>query len=243
KNNSLPAKITPLLVIDQHQSLEKPKAGLAIIAPKIGATSVILANALLSLNKPIPAKVATALVYGIATDTNNLFRVAGRETIEVYTSLLPFCDMKALAKIQSPQHPASFFKTMGKVIQDAIVSGRLISIHLGVVDNHDLIPQFAEFLYTYRGATVSFCTGRYHGFLRMSLRTSKSSEPAGEILRQIVNDPSEAGGHGTVGGGMIKVGAKADETIWQELEQTLTGRLKLRLRIGPDKETKFPFRD
>lgn len=243
KNNSLPENKTPLLVLDQHKSLVKPRAKYSIIDPKAGATSVIVAGALLALGKPIPVKIATALAYGITTDTNNLFRVAGKETINVYTTLLPFCDMKALAKIQSPQHPASFFITMGKAIQNAVLTGRLITIHLGEIENHDLIPQFAEFLYTYRNATVSFCTGRYHGYLRMSLRTSKSNEPAGEILRKIVDDPSEAGGHDTVGGGVIKVGKNVGQKEWLKLEKTLTERLKKRLHISGRKSPRFPFRD
>jgi len=243
KNNSLPEERVPLLVLDQHKSFSKPKAKFSFISSKSGATSAIVAKSLLALNKPIPGKVATALVYGIITDTNNLLRVAGKETIRVYTKLLPYSDLKALAKIQSPQFPASYFKTMQKAIMNAGLTGRLISIHLGDVNNHDLVPQFAELLYSYKGATVSFCTGRHHGFLRMSLRTSKPSDLAGEILRKIVNDPGEAGGHDTVGGGMIKVGKSASESDWNKLEEKLTLKLKRVLRISEVKPVVSPFRE
>jgi nanoRNase/pAp phosphatase (c-di-AMP/oligoRNAs hydrolase) len=243
KNNSLPLDKIPALVIDQHASLQKPQAGLAIIDPQAGATSTILARTLLATGKPIPTRVATAIVYGIITDTQNLFRVTSNEVIKTYTAVIPYCNLRELAAIQLPTHPANFFKILGRAIENTELYGRLIVIHLGEIDNPDLISQFAEFLLTFRKATIAFCTGRFKGNLRMSLRTENVNEQAGQMLRKIVNDPREAGGHGTIGGGAIKLGVNLTSVDWQKLEQALSDRLRKLLRIRLAKPPVYPFRD
>lgn len=243
KNNSLPLDKTPTVVIDQHASLQKTKAKLAIISPNAGATSAIVAKALLATGKPIPPRVATAIVYGIITDTQNLFRVTNDEVIRTYTAVIPYCNLRSLARIQLPTHPAKFFKTLGRAIENTVLTGRLIVIHLGEIDNPDLISQFAEFLLTYRKATVAFCTGRFKGYLRLSLRTGKIAEQAGQILRNIVNDPREAGGHGTIGGGAIKLGINTNDNDWNKMESSLSERLRKQLRIRTTIKPVYPFRD
>lgn len=243
KNNSLPLDITPTLVIDQHVGLKRPKAKLAVINRKAGATCAIVARALLSTGKPVPTRVATAIVYGILSDTQNLFRVNDRNVISTYMAILPYCNLRALASIQLPTHPANFFKTLGKAIENTELTGRLIVIHLGEIDNPDLISQFAEFLLTYRKASIAFCTGRFKGYLRISLRTGKAGQQAGQILRKIVNDPREAGGHGTIGGGAIKLNDGASQKDWDNLEKTLSERLRKKLRINKTIEPSYPFRE
>lgn len=243
KNNSLPLDITPTIVIDQHSGLKKPKAKLVVINQKAGATCAIVARALLATGKPIPARVATAIIYGILTDTQDLFRISDKNVLSTYLEVLPFCNLRALAAIQLPAHPAKFFKTLGKAIENTELTGRLIVIHLGEIDNPDLVSQFAEFLLTYRKATVALCTGRFKGFLRLSLRTGKVKEQAGQILRKIVNDPREAGGHGTMGGGAIELGNDVKPGDWDKLEKTLSERLRKKLRINKAITPTFPFRD
>jgi nanoRNase/pAp phosphatase (c-di-AMP/oligoRNAs hydrolase) len=72
ENNPFPAAGTAALVIDQHPSVVAPRAGLAIVDPDCGATCVIIAQALLQIGLPLTAPIATALAYGILSDTLDL---------------------------------------------------------------------------------------------------------------------------------------------------------------------------
>jgi nanoRNase/pAp phosphatase (c-di-AMP/oligoRNAs hydrolase) len=73
-NNRFPATRRAAIVIDQHRSHVKPNADLSIVNVDCGATSVILATALLAVRQKPPMPVATALAYGILTDTMHFFR-------------------------------------------------------------------------------------------------------------------------------------------------------------------------
>ncbi len=236
ENNSFPGKRRATLVIDQHTSLRRPWAGLVLIDTECGATCVIVAQALLQQQVQIPVRVATALAYGIMSDTLDLYRARRPDVVRTYLSILPHADMKMLARIQNPSHSRKFFLTLGKAIRNAIANRGLILSHLGPIENPDLVAQMAEFLLTYEHARWSVCSGRYRGRLYVSLRASQSSAQAGEILRDAFVDKKEAGGHGAIGGGSFRVAKEPQEEDWMKAEQDIQFRLFKRLRrptIGP----------
>jgi hypothetical protein len=61
------------------------------------------------------------------------------------------------------------------------------------------------------------------------------------VLRRVVTNANEAGGHGGVAGGRVLVGKDADEAAWKSMEQTLVARLAKRLRLPADAEFRRIF--
>lgn len=231
-NNSFPKTKRAAIVIDQHPYVVRPLADLLMIDANVGATSVLLAQVLLSNGISVPPWLATALVYGILTDTHNLYGIRRPEIIETYLALLPMCDVRALAHIQYPSRPRRFFGGLVKGIEHALIREKLIVSHLGHVESPDLVSQMADFLLTCDGIRWSLCTGRIAEWLHISLRTAKSSGGAGLILRDILNDSGQAGGHGRVAGGRLRVGKNKSEAVWARTEHLLTRRLLRRLKIS-----------
>ncbi len=240
-NNSFPEKRRAALIIDQHTSVVKPSAELVLIDNKCGATCVIVAQALLLTSGQIPTKVATALAYGILSDTLDLYRARRPDVIQTYLSILPYCDMRLLAQIQNPPRSRKFFLTLGRALIRAIMHRRLLVSHLGFVENPDLVSQMAEFLLTYEHVHWSFCTGRYRGRIYVSLRTSKPNVQAGEILRAIFDNPRNAGGHGAIAGGSYRIAKNPPERAWQEAEMNLQMKLFQKLRRSSKAEYQKPF--
>lgn len=231
-NNSFPKKRRAAIVIDQHPSAEKPNADFIAIDTTVGATSVLLAQALLSNGIDIPRKLATALVYGILSDTLNLYKISRPEIIKTYLTLLPMCDIRALSSIQNPFRSRRYFAGLVNGIRRAMIRQRLIVSHLGKVDNPDLVSQMADFLLTCQGMQWSFCTGRVGDNLHISLRTASLERNAGVVLRDIFHDTGRAGGHGRIAGGRLKIGNKKGEHVWTGTEHLLTQRLAKRLQIS-----------
>lgn len=242
ENNSFPKNRKVSIVIDQHPSVTKPLADLAIVDSECGATSVILAEAILSIRSEVPVRLATALAYGILSDTLNLYRVKRQDDIRTYLDILHHCDMKLLARIQNPSHSRAFFATLGRGLQNAMMTRKLVISHLGTVNHPDLISQIADFLLTFKGAERAFCTGRYKGKLHASLRLAKCTANAGEILRDAFLKRGQAGGHDSIAGGSLPVGLHASEENWVELENALQMRLLKRFRIATKRPMTFPFR-
>jgi nanoRNase/pAp phosphatase (c-di-AMP/oligoRNAs hydrolase) len=241
KNNSFPANRKAAMVFDQHPADKLPEAGLAIVDPDCGATCVLVAQALLLVGVDIPARVATAIAYGILTDTLELYRARRPDVAKTYLQILHHADMRALARIQNPVLPRKYFSVLGQGIRDAVQYRQLVVTHLGAVDTPDRVSQVAEFLLTYRRAQWCLATGRYKGRAHASLRTSRPDAQAGEVLRDIFDKRNEAGGHGQIAGGSCRVGLKAPPEQWAERERLLTERLKGRLRIPARIEPRKPF--
>jgi nanoRNase/pAp phosphatase (c-di-AMP/oligoRNAs hydrolase) len=241
QNNPLTAGRRVALVIDQHAGTTPPLADLAIIDTHCGATCTILAQALLLANLEIPARLATALAYGILSDTLGLYRAQRPDVVQTYLGILQHADMRTLARIQNPPRSHDFFATLGHCIREAMFSRRLIVCHLGPVHSPDAVSQMAEFLLSYDRAFWAFCTGRYKGSLHLSLRATRQDAQAGDVLRDVVENPRAAGGHQAIAGGKVRVGLDAADDVWQQRERSL--QIRLAKRIGLPARTSFrkPF--
>ncbi|MFH0985325.1 MAG: DHH family phosphoesterase [Candidatus Omnitrophota bacterium] len=242
ENNPYPRNKKVTLVIDQHPYVKRPLAELAIIDPECGATSVILTQALLLSGCEIPKRIATALAYGILSDTLNLYRARRADIIQTYLDILPLCDMRVLIRIQNPPKSKKFFSTLNRGLQGAFAFRGVIVSHLGEVEHPDLVSEIADFLLTYRGMERSLCTGRYKGKLHVSLRSNRLTDETPEILRDIFDDRKEAGGHDMVAGGSFHVrGRDKDDAHWGDVENQLVGRLLKRLRLPARPHFYKPF--
>lgn len=241
QNNSLPSDVNPTIVIDQHTSVKKLRAGLSIVDTECGATSVLLAQALLLKKIPVPSPVATALVYGILSDTLNLYRADRPDVLQTYLDILHHSDLKALARIQNPSRSKKFFQTLARGVHRAHLFSDLVVSHLRFVENPDLVSQIADFLLTYQGANWVLVTGRFKGRGHVSLRASRVNANAGEILRSVSDRRGEAGGHDTVAGGSFCMGRQVSERKWRKAERQLVERLKKRLKIKQSGPLRFPF--
>lgn len=242
QNNSFPQDKHASIVIDQHKATKKPKADLVIIDPKCGATCVLITEALLLHTNELPKELATAISYGIISETLNLYRGTTRRVIKTYLSILPKADITALAQIQNPTRSKNFFKSLSVGIQNCIVCESLIASHLGFVENPDLVSQTADFLLSYKDIEWCVCTGRYKGSLYVSLRSRVADATSGDILREVVGDESRAGGHGGIAGGSIVIGENASEDTWREAENMLFGQLSDKLKISANSCLLYPFR-
>jgi nanoRNase/pAp phosphatase (c-di-AMP/oligoRNAs hydrolase) len=222
QNNRFPAGRRATLVLDHHPHHAKTKADFMWIDQTAGATTTLLAEAVLAAGLEAPARLATAIVYAIAAETQNLGRETGPRDVAAYRAFFPRASMHSLSKIQNPPRPASFFETLGKAIHRAFVVDRVIGVHLATVPSQDVIAHMADFLLTHEKMRWSLVTGRYGGRLYVSLRTRDRRAEAGKLLWRLLGSGTAAGGHSMIAGGSIMVGEHASETAWVAAERQLT---------------------
>lgn len=240
-NNPFPENRRAALILDQHPAKVTPGADLAIIDPDCGASCVLVAQALLQSGIPIPNRLATALAYGILTDTLDLYRARHQVVVETYLRVLQNADMRMLARIQNPVRPRRFFSTLARGIGEAQLYRRLVVTHLGAVDTPDRVAQVAEFLLTYRRARWVLATGRHRGRLHASLRSALRDAEAGPVLRGAFECPEDAGGHGPTAGGSCRLKPDAPEARWRAREKDLANQVIKRLRIPARIDPHRPF--
>jgi nanoRNase/pAp phosphatase (c-di-AMP/oligoRNAs hydrolase) len=237
ENNPFPGERKATIVIDQHSSHKNKNslADLLIIDTTCGATCVILAQVILSLKLPIPERLATALAYGISSDTSNLHRASRPDIIQTYLKILSFANMRTLARIQIPLYDKEYFSILGKGIRVARFSQGLILCHLGTVSSPDVVSQMADFLLSYKHTKWTLTTGRFKNKLHVSLRTIRVEFSAAQLLRKCFADPKDAGGHGRIAGGSLKILPNSNRKFKKE-ELLLEGNIIKHLSLKKPKK-------
>lgn len=228
-NNSLPADRMADIVIDHHILQSAAKSGDFVdIRPELGATSTILTEYLLEAGINPTSQLATALFFGIKTDTMGLSRHASPADVKAYFYLQPLIDVHALVQIEQAQVPITYFQS----IDNAIHAGRIfdddvIIAYLGNLPYPDLCAEIADFFMRLRGIQWVLCMGVFVDELILSMRSRNKKIGAGMLISKIIGDKGTAGGHGNMAAGHVRLGKEDDpEQLAVELEKTALIHLK-----------------
>ncbi len=221
-NHSLPAGRKCHLVIDHHPRRHTTRADLVIIQPEIGATATILAGLLKTCGVELPSALATALSYAISSETQNMRREASKLDIDAYLWVYPRSRIRLLGEIIHPRLRHSHFETLLTALRAAESFRTLISVHLGDVPQPEIVSEMADYFLRHERIGWVLASGRFRGNLVLSLRASSGKKNAGTVIKRIVRDSVNAGGHDLVAGGFIPVGKMKREEI-DALERKLNG--------------------
>ncbi len=243
RNNRFSPRGRPDLIIDHHPRHADTQATLALIDETAGATSTIIGEALLASGLPVPQKLATAIVYGIGSETQNLGREAGPRDMSVYQAFWPKANMKVLWKISYPKRSTNFFSDLAYGIYHAFTMRNIIGVHLSGLRTPDRVAQIADFLLTHEKMTWSIVTGRYQGRLHVSLRASIAGSGAGRLLKRLLGGGNRGGGHGMIAGGSIEVGVEAPEIKWRQAEEKVVLVFLQSQGLKDPALRAYPFRD
>jgi nanoRNase/pAp phosphatase (c-di-AMP/oligoRNAs hydrolase) len=121
-NNPWQPELKVALVLDHHPWLETTTvAAFADVRSEVGATSTILFEYLMAAKVALPPPLATALFYGIKTDTRGLSRGTGSADAAAYFYLQSHIDGEAMAEIERAQVPAAYFKSFATTLESTRV--------------------------------------------------------------------------------------------------------------------------
>ncbi|MGD8965894.1 MAG: DHH family phosphoesterase [Anaerolineae bacterium] len=224
-NNALPSSLDVAIVFDHHPLREETSgARFADVRPEVGATSTILTEYCQAAGVDLPPAIATALFYGIKTDTMGLGRGAGQADVAAYFYLQARIDVQALVNIERAQVSADYFRGLVGALQSARIYHDTIFSHLGEMQRPDLAAEMADLLLRMRGVLWVICMGTYDGEMILSVRTH-SQRDAGEFIQSIVGDLGSAGGHGAMAAGQVPLQDQDPEVLSHRLKQRSLERL------------------
>ena len=206
-NHSLPPEVTVDVVVDHHPARES-SAGVAvpILSAAHGATSSIVTELIRAAGLEPPTELATALFYGVKTDTRSLSRESDAADRAVWDWLYPRRDPAMLARVEHPRVPGRWFEAFHRAFERARVYGDVVIADIGDVYVPDIVPEVAERLMSLEGARWAVATGVWEGQLYLSFRSQDGRVNAGKrIQRAIEGLPGSAGGHGKMAAGAISL--------------------------------------
>jgi nanoRNase/pAp phosphatase (c-di-AMP/oligoRNAs hydrolase) len=231
-NNAPPAGSVLAIVIDHHPQKEATSlAKFAHIQVEVGATSTILTEYLQAAGLEPTPLLATALFYGVKTDTRGLGRTnASPADVSAYAYLQSRLDVEILAEIEQAQVPADYFQGFDAALRAAHAYDGIVVAYVGHMKYPDLAAEAADFLLRLEGAQWVICTGAYKETMNLSVRTRKWQGGAGQLAQAIVGRDGVAGGHGVMAGGQIPLKGRDPAQLTQQLGQ----RALQHLRVSPD---------
>ncbi len=205
RNNSFPRKAEPAIVIDHHPPcIAVDRLGFVDLREGYGATSTILTEYLMDARLTVETKIATALFYGIMSETQDLGREAGAPDMAATHFLYPHANKRRLSKIENARVPREYFRGFLATIEEAVIYDKAIISVLGEVRYPDMVAEMADFLLRLDQVEWAAAIGHYGDALYVSLRTTNRDVNAGQILQKVLGS-DHAGGHDMIAGGRITV--------------------------------------
>jgi nanoRNase/pAp phosphatase (c-di-AMP/oligoRNAs hydrolase) len=183
------------VVIDHHRPNEALTADLCDVRPEYGATSTIMTQYVQAAKIKPSRALATALLYGIKTDTRNFERHTLIEDIEAFRYLFEYADHNILRKIEISDLSLSDTKFFHKAFERKHVVRDRIFVYLDQVPSSDILVEVAEFMLKIHDISWSIVSGIYQDNLIIVVRNHGHRKDAGRLVRRAFGPLGCAGGH------------------------------------------------
>lgn len=224
--------VEPDVIIDHHPiHKESRKADYHDIQSSIGSTATILTQYYLARDIEMDSRLATALLYGVKSDTRDLGRETSKYDLEAYLFLFPRANLRLLARIENAEVPAAYFRVYERAIDKAMTFDGAVVSFIGEIDNPDMVAEMTDMLVRLEGTRCALVGGYYQGQIFISVRTRETDINAGKLVQRVVGKLGHAGGHGSMSAGRIKVDTLSDKEK-NKIEKTVVRRLKKAMKIG-----------
>ena len=184
------------IVIDHHPGYTAHNSLFQDLRPKYGATSTIMTEYMISVDEHISERIATALLYGIRTDTVMLSRRVTDDDVLAFTHLYPIANYSLLRQFERPELPMQFAKILARAMRRLVVKDGTVVLNLGRVARDDLIVQMADFCLQFEGVRWVAVAGKLGANLVVALRNHGNTRlQAGDVAKGLARDIGSGGGH------------------------------------------------
>lgn len=204
------------------------------IRPHLGATSTMVTGYLMEQEMVVSPRLATALLYGIETETAGYPRESSPPDDGALTWLFPRADKDLLAQIRNPKLPQSYFATYRCALSNAFLYDHVLITWCGEVSQPDLVAELADYFVRADSVEWAVAIGRFEDLLKVSMRASRVGDHCGEVLREVVDGLGAAGGHDKRAGGAISLKDRGPDAV-DGLLRTLRERILAKLQIAEER--------
>ncbi len=190
-----------LAVIDHHPVESGYTAEFMDIRAGYGATASLLTEYLRAGDeRRISRRLATALLYGIQTDTANLSRGVSTSDVEAYAFLHRRADHALLRRIARPSHPVVAMRLLGRALSELEVDRDLAAAHFGAIapEHVHLLADLADHCMSVEGVSWVAVGAEVEGELEIALRHQGTGPGAGHLARRLAGTEGLGGGHASM---------------------------------------------
>ncbi|MDP2471195.1 MAG: DHH family phosphoesterase [Candidatus Palauibacterales bacterium] len=218
-NNSLPAGQAATVVLDHHPARQDAAKGAFVdIRPDYGASASMIVEYLRAARLEPDRKLATALFYGIQTETMDLGRETSEADVAASVFLYPRTDPAAISRIRHARVPRGVYRSIHEGLKRAWSRGDVVFVPLGRLEYPDLVAQLADLFLKVHGVDWVIAAGLYQDRILISVRAYRPDAHAGQLVQQVVGERGSAGGHGEMAGARLDLEEVSEPQVERMIE-------------------------
>lgn len=198
------------------------------IRPRYGAVSSIMTEYIRGAGIKPSGRLATALVYGIKTDTASFGRPSLLEDVKAFQYLFPKANQSVLRKIEFSEMRLKDLALLRLALDRFVVRKHSMYVHLGEVSSPDNLVQIADFFLRVDSVDICAVSGVNQDRLVVILRNAGYRVNAGRLAEAAFGELGTAGGHKTMARAEIPLTAikkSCKETTDETLSRFVMRRL------------------
>ena len=214
------------IVIDHHPLLpdQPTTAEYADIRPDYGSVSTIMAEYLRGLHIRPGKLLATALVYGIKTDTQSFERHFLEADVRAFSALTKHADMLLVRKIISSEYHRRWLKFFSKAFRKMrFVGVRGLFVFMDNLESPDILVMLADFFTRVHGLSWNMLAAVVKGMVVVVFRGDGIGRNMGHMAAKLFGDIGSAGGHRGAARAEIELAKLGGKPVEEWLFKRLTG--------------------
>ncbi len=221
-----PARLRRLAILDHHPLDDGFDAEIADIRPGYAACATLVTEYLRAWDeRRIGRDLATALLYGIKTDSDNLTRGVTPADVRAYAFLQQRAELDLIHRIERPMYSQALLHLFGRALAAVAVDNALAATFAGTVAEKDshVIAELADFCLSIEGVCWAVAGAVVGDDVVLSVRhlgsaaaegngkgkgkgehgnddgsSPNESEGAGALARRLAGEKGQGGGHATM---------------------------------------------
>ncbi|MFZ5449451.1 MAG: DHH family phosphoesterase [Thermodesulfobacteriota bacterium] len=225
------------VIIDHHPRLPETKGRLVDIRPEYGATSTILTEYLREARIKPSLKLATALYYGIKTDTANFERPAIEADVRAFHYLFGFTRRPLVRRLEFAEFNIPMLGYFQQALNRFRIRHNRLYAFLGPVNTPDILVILADFFLRAGEISWTIVGGIYQDRLVVIFRNDGLRKNAGRLATRAFGKLGSAGGHVASARAEIPLENTQITPIarWQEWQDFIVHRIERHGRLQPPK--------
>jgi nanoRNase/pAp phosphatase (c-di-AMP/oligoRNAs hydrolase) len=184
------------IIIDHHPLDHASKAAYVDIRENYGSNSTIMTEYLLAARIRPSQRLATALFYGIMTDTDNFVRASVFNDVNAFRYLYQYTNMNIVKKIEFSEMTKKTLASYKIAMERLIFFKDMAFVHMDEVESPDILVVIADFFLRLAETTWSIVSGTHKDKLIIILRNGGFWGDAGKTAQRLFGEwGASAGGH------------------------------------------------
>lgn len=207
--------------IDHSEAEENEDIPFVDVRPNMSSTSTILTKYIQEFDMGISEEVATALLYGIRTETLDFKRDTSPADLTAAAFLYPFANHDTLEQVESPSMSPETLDILAQAIQNREVQGSHLVSSAGFITDREALAQAAQHLLNLEGITTTAVFGIAEDTIYLAARSKDIRLNIGKVLEDAYDDIGEAAGHSTQASSEVSLGIFTGIEVTEDNRDTL----------------------